>query len=95
MIIMAADRGRFIDQSHLFIAEPTVDKLTAMHFYAWKKGLKTGMYYLRTRPAVNAVQYTVDKNAADDIAGERNENSFLVNPPTQGGDGGACLGCHL
>ena len=66
-----------------------------MHFYAWKKGLKTGMYYLRTRPAVNAVQYTVDKNAADDIPGERNENSFLVNLPTQGGDGGACLGCHL
>lgn len=64
IIDMAADRGRFIDQSqslNLFIADPTVDKLTAMHFYAWKKGLKTGMYYLRTKPAVNAIQFTVDK----------------------------------
>ena len=49
IIDMAADRGKFIDQSqslNLFIADPTVNKLTAMHFYAWKKGLKTGMYYL-------------------------------------------------
>lgn len=64
IIDMAADRGKFIDQSqslNLFIADPTIDKLTAMHFYAWKKGLKTGMYYLRTKPAVNAIQYTVDK----------------------------------
>lgn len=55
--------GRFIDQSqslNLFVADPSVDKLTAMHFYAWKKGLKTGMYYLRTKAAVNAIQYTVD-----------------------------------
>lgn len=62
IIDMAADRGKFIDQSqslNLFIADPTVDKLTAMHFYAWKKGLKTGIYYLRTKPAVNAIQYTV------------------------------------
>mmetsp|Transcript_89145 Transcript_89145/g.249481 ORF Transcript_89145/g.249481 Transcript_89145/m.249481 type:complete len:82 (-) Transcript_89145:583-828(-) len=67
---MAADRGKFIDQSqslNLFIADPTMDKLTAMHFYAWKKGLKTGMYYLRTKPAVNAIQYTVDKELASQI----------------------------
>jgi len=67
IIDMAADRAKFIDQSqslNLFIADPTVDKLTAMHFYAWKKGLKTGMYYLRTKPAVNAIQYTVDKSSA-------------------------------
>jgi ribonucleoside-diphosphate reductase alpha subunit len=64
IIDMSADRGRFVDQSqslNLFIADPNGDKLTAMHFYAWKKGLKTGMYYLRTKPAVNAIQYTVDK----------------------------------
>eukprot|EP00549_Striatella_unipunctata_P024019 CAMPEP_0118714278 /NCGR_PEP_ID=MMETSP0800-20121206/26091_1 /TAXON_ID=210618 ORGANISM="Striatella unipunctata, Strain CCMP2910" /NCGR_SAMPLE_ID=MMETSP0800 /ASSEMBLY_ACC=CAM_ASM_000638 /LENGTH=143 /DNA_ID=CAMNT_0006620039 /DNA_START=87 /DNA_END=518 /DNA_ORIENTATION=- len=63
VIDMAADRAVFIDQSqslNLFMADPTVDRLTAMHFYAWKKGLKTGMYYLRTKPAVNAIQYTVD-----------------------------------
>lgn len=65
IIDMAADRGKFVDQSqslNLFLADPTADKLTAMHFYAWKKGLKTGMYYLRTKPAVNAIQYTVEKN---------------------------------
>ena len=53
IIDMAADRGKFIDQSqslNLFMATPTANKLTAMHFYAWKKGLKTGIYYLRTRP---------------------------------------------
>eukprot|EP00535_Pseudo-nitzschia_heimii_P012285 CAMPEP_0197195194 /NCGR_PEP_ID=MMETSP1423-20130617/30622_1 /TAXON_ID=476441 /ORGANISM="Pseudo-nitzschia heimii, Strain UNC1101" /LENGTH=899 /DNA_ID=CAMNT_0042648765 /DNA_START=210 /DNA_END=2909 /DNA_ORIENTATION=+ len=65
IIDMATDRGKFIDQSqslNLFIADPNMHKLTAMHFYAWKKGLKTGMYYLRTKPAVNAIQYTVDKD---------------------------------
>jgi ribonucleoside-diphosphate reductase subunit M1 len=65
IIDMAADRGKFVDQSqslNLFIADPSVDKLTAMHFYAWKKGLKTGMYYLRTKPAVSAIQYTVENN---------------------------------
>ncbi|GKY94540.1 hypothetical protein MPSEU_000419700 [Mayamaea pseudoterrestris] len=66
IIDMAADRGKFVDQSqslNLFIADPTVDKLTSMHFYAWKKGLKTGMYYLRTKPAVNAIQYTVESES--------------------------------
>lgn len=81
IIDMAADRGKFIDQSqslNLFIADPTVDKLTAAHFYAWKKGLKTGMYYLRTKPAVNAIQYTVEKNqeakkdAEESLAGAQN-----------------------
>ncbi|MDM1406792.1 ribonucleoside-diphosphate reductase subunit alpha [Myroides sp. DF42-4-2] len=63
LIDMAADRGAFICQSqslNLFLAEPTASKLTSMHFYAWKKGLKTGMYYLRTRPAVDAIKFTVD-----------------------------------
>ena len=63
IIDMAADRGAFICQSqslNLFVAEPTISKLTSMHFYAWKKGLKTGMYYLRTRPAVDAIKFTVD-----------------------------------
>lgn len=64
VIDMAADRGAFICQSqslNLFIAEPNFAKLTSMHFYAWEKGLKTGMYYLRTKPAVNAIKFTVDK----------------------------------
>lgn len=61
---MAADRGAFIDQSqslNIHIAEPNYGKLTSMHFYAWKLGLKTGMYYLRTKPAASAIQFTVDK----------------------------------
>lgn len=61
---MAADRGAFIDQSqslNVHIAEPSMAKITSMHFYGWKLGLKTGMYYLRTKPAANAIQFTVDK----------------------------------
>lgn len=64
-IKMAADRGAFIDQSQSFnihLAEPSYGKLTSIHFYAWKSGLKTGMYYLRTKPAANAIQFTVDKS---------------------------------
>lgn len=59
---MAADRGAFVCQSqslNVHMAEPTMSKLTSMHFYAWKSGLKTGMYYLRTRPRANAVKFTV------------------------------------
>ncbi|ESO89554.1 hypothetical protein LOTGIDRAFT_206843 [Lottia gigantea] len=64
VIKMAADRGAYIDQSqslNIHIAEPNYGKLTSMHFYAWKLGLKTGMYYLRTKPAANAIKFTVDK----------------------------------
>ncbi|HEY1006369.1 MAG TPA: ribonucleoside-diphosphate reductase subunit alpha, partial [Sphingobacteriaceae bacterium] len=67
LIDMAADRGAFICQSqslNLFVDQPTAAKLTSMHFYAWKKGLKTGMYYLRTQAASQAVQFTVDKQGA-------------------------------
>ena len=64
IIDMAADRGAFICQSqslNIRIAEPSTARLTSMHFYAWKKGLKTGMYYLRTRPKADAIQFTVDQ----------------------------------
>jgi len=60
----AADRGAFIDQSqslNVHIAEPNFGKMSSMHFYGWKLGLKTGMYYLRTKPAAQAIQFTVDK----------------------------------
>ncbi|CAG8441255.1 1593_t:CDS:2 [Ambispora gerdemannii] len=66
IIDMAADRGAFIDQSqslNIHIAEPNYAKLTSMHFYGWKKGLKTGMYYLRTKPAVDAIKFTVDQTS--------------------------------
>lgn len=62
VIDMAADRGAFVCQSqstNLFVAEPTFKKLSSMHFYAWKRGLKTGVYYLRSRPAAQAVQVTL------------------------------------
>lgn len=61
---MAADRGAYICQSqsmNVHIADPNTSKLTSMHFYAWKKGLKTGMYYLRTRPKADAIKFTVDQ----------------------------------
>jgi len=64
LIDMAADRGAFIDQSqslNIFMENPTYAKMTSMHFYAWRKGLKTGMYYLRTK-TVSAHKFTVDYN---------------------------------
>ncbi|RYY50395.1 MAG: ribonucleoside-diphosphate reductase subunit alpha [Chitinophagaceae bacterium] len=71
LIDMAADRGAYICQSqslNLFVDSPTTSKLTSMHFYAWKKGLKTGMYYLRSQAATQAVQFTVEKQASNDIS---------------------------
>ncbi len=70
IIDMAADRGAYICQSqslNLFVDNPTTAKLTSMHFYAWKKGLKTGMYYLRTQAAAQAVQFTIEKQGNNDI----------------------------
>ncbi len=67
LIDLAADRGAFICQSqslNLFVDNPTVAKLTSMHFYAWKQGLKTGMYYLRSQAASQAVQFTVEKQGS-------------------------------
>lgn len=66
LIDMAAERGAFICQSqslNLFVAEPNNAKLTSMHFYAWERGLKTGMYYLRTKPAAQAIKFTVETAA--------------------------------
>jgi ribonucleoside-diphosphate reductase alpha chain len=65
LIDMAADRGAFIDQSqslNIFMESPTYAKMTSLHFYAWEKGLKTGMYYLRSKAGADAVQFTVDKS---------------------------------
>ncbi|EPQ27825.1 uncharacterized protein PFL1_04570 [Pseudozyma flocculosa PF-1] len=62
IIDMAADRGAFICQSqslNIHLSAPTFGQLTSMHFYGWKKGLKTGTYYLRTKPASNAIQFTL------------------------------------
>jgi ribonucleoside-diphosphate reductase subunit M1 len=70
---MAADRGAYIDQSqslNIHMTNINFAKLTSMHFYGWKVGLKTGMYYLRTKSATNAIQFTIDK----EIEKEKNKN---------------------
>jgi ribonucleoside-diphosphate reductase alpha subunit len=66
IIDMSADRGSYICQSqslNIHLTNPNFGKLTSMHFYAWKKGLKTGMYYLRTNAAADAIKFTLDKSA--------------------------------
>ncbi|MCB0705678.1 MAG: ribonucleoside-diphosphate reductase subunit alpha [Saprospiraceae bacterium] len=65
IIDMAADRGAFICQSqsmNLFVENPNFGKLSSMHFYAWQKGLKTGMYYLRSKAAVDPIKFTLDQS---------------------------------
>jgi len=67
IIDMAADRGVFIDQSqsmNLFVESPTLSKLSSMHFYAWKKGLKTGMYYLRSKAKARPQQFSLEADCA-------------------------------
>jgi ribonucleoside-diphosphate reductase alpha chain len=66
IIEMAAERGAYICQSqsmNIHIQDPNFGKMTSMHFYAWKKGLKTGMYYLRSKAATDAIKFTLDKDA--------------------------------
>ena len=63
IIDLALIRAPFIDQSqslNVHISEPNFSKMTSMHFYTWKNGLKTGMYYLRSRPAVDAIKFTLN-----------------------------------
>ena len=82
LIDMAAARGAFICQSqslNLFVADPNYAKLTSMHFYAWKKGLKTGCYYLRTKAPVAAQKFTVDPRLMAAVTGS------YSNAPTSGG----------
>ena len=77
---MAASRGAFIDQSqsfNVFMTDPNYAKLSSMHFHGWKSGLKTGMYYLRSKAAADAIKFTVDqqqlqkKNTQDAEARDR------------------------
>jgi ribonucleotide reductase alpha subunit len=60
---MAIRRSPFIDQSqslNIYMAEPNLQKLTSLHFYTWKNGLKTGMYYLRSKPASETIKFTLE-----------------------------------
>ncbi len=77
LIDLAAARGAFICQSqslNLFVADPTLAKLTSMHFYAWKKGLKTGCYYLRTKAAVMAQKFTIDPRFLAEVQQSQQEH---------------------
>ena len=101
IIDMARHRGYFIDQSqslNLFMKDPDYAKLTSMHFYAWKSGLKTGMYYLRTKSAVNAIQFTVskEKKAAvieDEKPMTPEEFKAMVDASKNGAPDDDCLMC--
>lgn len=82
VIDLAADRGAFIDQSqslNIHLSNPSFPQLTSMHFYGWKRGLKTGCYYLRTRPSANAIQFTVD---ASTLKTAKSLNSSAKPSPT-------------
>ena len=85
IIDMSADRGAYICQSqslNIHITNPNFGKLTSMHFYAWKKGLKTGMYYLRSTAAADAIKFTLDKSAIEQKASaEAPVENIMVNEP--------------
>ncbi len=86
IIDMAADRGAYICQSqsmNLFMQDPNFGKMTSMHFYAWKKGLKTGMYYLRSKAATSAIQFTVDKSQLDEPQPESKPQDISLNTDTK------------
>lgn len=84
---------------NVHMAEASFGKLSSMHFYAWKKGLKTGMYYLRTRPKADAIQFTVDQSSLK-VSREETAKSGAKNGAEGGGSAGLeveeepeCLSC--
>jgi ribonucleoside-diphosphate reductase alpha subunit len=83
IIDMSADRGAYICQSqslNIHLTDPNFGKLTSMHFYAWRKGLKTGMYYLRSTAAADAIKFTLDKTAMQQPAVEAVSASVVAEP---------------
>ena len=90
IIEMAAERGAYIDQSqslNIFMEDPTVAKLSSMHMYGWKCGLKTGMYYLRTRPKAKPIQVTVPVAPKEPVYTEEQINACRRDNPE------GCLMC--
>merc|ERR1712127_462583 len=84
LIDMAADRGAFIDQSqslNVHMTNVNFGKLTSMHFYAWKRGLKTGMYYLRTQAAADAIKFTVDTEMLKLVKQTKRTHNLLMPVP--------------
>merc|ERR1711994_379996 len=89
VIRQAADRGAFIDQSqslNIHIAEPNFGKMSSMHFYGWECGLKTGMYYLRTKPAAQAIQFTVDKTKVKETMSAKKDPLLSDQAPAAASD---------
>lgn len=81
IIDQAADRGAYICQSqslNIFMENANFGKLTSMHFYGWEKGLKTGMYYLRTKAATDAIKFTIDKNVVEEPKAEETTESEVT-----------------
>ena len=81
IIDQAADRGAYICQSqslNIFMENANFGKLTSMHFYGWEKGLKTGMYYLRTKAATDAIKFTIDKNVVEETKAEETPKSEVT-----------------
>ncbi|MFL0100960.1 ribonucleoside-diphosphate reductase subunit alpha [Tenacibaculum maritimum] len=96
IIDMARHRGYFIDQSqslNLFMKDPDFAKLTSMHFYAWKSGLKTGMYYLRTKSAVNAIQFTLSKEKKKEDKSISSDEFKAMIDASKNGEADDCLMC--
>jgi len=96
IIDMARHRGYFIDQSqslNLFMQDPDFGKLTSMHFYGWKSGLKTGMYYLRTKSAVNAIQFTLSKEKKEEEKPMSPEEYKAMVEASKDADPDDCLMC--
>ncbi|OAD91171.1 ribonucleoside-diphosphate reductase subunit alpha [Aequorivita soesokkakensis] len=86
IIDMSRQRGYFIDQSqslNLFMENANMAKLTSMHFYAWKSGLKTGMYYLRTKSAVDAIKFTLKKEEKKETVGAEVEANIVEDVSTK------------
>lgn len=93
IIDMAADRGAYICQSqsmNLFVESPNFGKLSSMHFYAWQKGLKTGMYYLRSKAAVDPIKFTLDQKHQRVGAKATSNISAIADNMENMADGGAC-----
>jgi ribonucleoside-diphosphate reductase alpha subunit len=92
IITLAADRAPFIDQTqsmNLFMAKPTVSALTSMHFFAWEKGLKTGCYYLRTKPKTEAVKFSL----LEDQSIQRFQEQKKGKPDRKENQDDGCLSC--
>ena len=93
IIDLAADRGPFVCQTqsmNVFMESPNFAKLTSMHFYAWKRGVKTGIYYLRSKAAADPIKFTVDQQylmKKDNIAVEDSSEDGTCNMEE------GCLSC--